>query len=168
MVDFVCVIPFRRSRDGVEVLLLRRTPADGMGDSFWQPVSGTHPHDEWSPLTALREVREETGLEPLALYGVDAFHRIWLPRQDIIIDAPVFAAELPGGPVTLSEEHVEYRWLAPADALALLPRRSQRAALAAFADDLCAGGRWDEFLLWSRSAGWTRFRPPAGEIDRTF
>jgi len=167
-VDFVKVIPFRMTPDGLRILVLRRTPHDNLGDDFWQVVSGTLKRDEWSPMTALREVEEETGLSPLSLFEVDTIARIWLRRQDRIIWGSVFASEMSAGEVRLSEEHVEFRWETIEGALRLLPRRSQREIIHVFVEDLVRDNRWDEFRMWDVSRGWARFKPPNGTIDRNF
>ncbi|GAB4156686.1 MAG: hypothetical protein Kow00107_06190 [Planctomycetota bacterium] len=164
--DFVCSIPFRRSGRSIEVLLLERKPDQFCRPGFWQNVTGTHPESEWTPITALRETQEETGLKPIALFTVDHIHRIWLPRQDRIIWAPTFATEVGLGEVVLSEEHVACQWLSVAQALKVLTKRSQREALRVFDEDLIQEGRWEEHLLWSESGGWRFFSPPKGQIDR--
>ncbi len=165
--QFVCVIPFRGPWDAVEVLLLERTPDRFCKAGFWQNVTGTHAFEDWTPSTALRETAEETGIEPVELFAVDYIHRIWLPRQDRIIWAPTFAARLPeDAQVVLSSEHVAYKWLPVADARAAMPRRSQRAALDAFVQDLVVDLREDEFRLWSSEKGWGFFSPPVDGFER--
>ena len=168
-VDFVYVIPFRYVGKDIEILLMRRSPSDGLGNNFWQSVSGTNDkEEEWSPEIALREVEEETGLSPKALYEVDILHWIWLRRQDIILKGPVFAAEMSLGEVVLSEEHTEYRWLSPAAALELLPRRDQRNITTAFLEDRKSPDYDARWLLWNNKRGWVKTQPPKGDIDRTY
>ena len=50
-----------------QVLLLQRTQGDGQGGAFWQSVTGSkdHPQEDWHA-TAMREVREETGIDAAA------------------------------------------------------------------------------------------------------
>jgi dihydroneopterin triphosphate diphosphatase len=167
-VDFVKVIPFRMTPDGLRILVLRRTPMDNLGDNFWQVVTGTCKPQEWSPLTALREVKEETGLDPLSLFEVDTVARIWLRKQDRIIHGAVFASEMSEGKVRLCEEHVDFRWETPAQALETLCRRSQREVIRVFCDDLIRDGRWEEYRMWDAQTGWGRFKPPEGAIDRSY
>ncbi len=102
-----------------EVLLLERADAPG----FWQSVTGSQEPGETLERTAIREVREETGLDavkhPLVSWGIETRYEIyprWRHRY-----APgvthntehVFGLKLSGPePVFLApDEHVRYRWL---------------------------------------------------------
>lgn len=110
----------------LEVLLIRRADA---AEDFWQSVTGSKDDpDESFAETAVREVREETGMDcapgsPLASgltdWGLENLYAIyprWLHRY-----APgvthnlerVFGLCVPAGtPVTLSpREHTAYQWL---------------------------------------------------------
>ncbi|MDZ7816738.1 MAG: NUDIX domain-containing protein [Planctomycetota bacterium] len=164
--QFICSIPFRIEDGEARYVVMERTPDENVGPGFWQFVTGTHPNEEWSPITALREVEEECGLRPVRLYAVDHIHRIWLAKQDRIIHGPVFAAELPQGQVVLSEEHSAYKWESCEEAMKTLRRRSQRQSLAAFHEDIVEGDRWDEFRLWDAQDGWLFYAPPSDTIDR--
>ena len=125
----------------LEVLLIERADRHG----FWQSVTGSLDEGETCRQTALREVREETGIDaslyPLEDWRIqnrfEIFHR-WGSRY-----APgtthnverVFGLTLPGRvPVVLDpREHLRYQWLpwdeaarlvfswSNADALRLLP-----------------------------------------------
>ena len=70
----VDVWPYRQADSGAEFLLLHRSGRDGA--PFWQGVSGWIEAGEAPHLAALRELREETGLEiePLEFLGV------WMDR----------------------------------------------------------------------------------------
>ena len=121
-------------QDG-RVLLLRRAPARG---GFWQILTGRVEAGE-SPLqTAAREVHEETGFSPqLAdLRELGYVHSFAFGGRipPVFVQETAFAVQVEGEP-TLSDEHVDHRWCAPAEALALLPfaglRRAVRLAAAA-------------------------------------
>lgn len=119
-----------------EVLLLRRSnPPD-----YWQSVTGSLEWGESALAAAKRELREETGLsadldlEDTGL--VNAFEIIppWTEKY-----APgtktnrehVYLLRLRDRPgIELDvREHVEYRWLAPADAAALASSSTNRDAI---------------------------------------
>ena len=112
------------SADG-QVLLMERADAPGL----WQSVTGSQDLGETLAQTAIREVREETGLDAsqfaLTDWGIETHYEIyerWRHRY-----APgvthntehVFGLCLPSAlPVTLApREHLQYRWL-PRDAAA--------------------------------------------------
>lgn len=136
-------------RADAQVLLLRRSaPAPG-GEAFWQSVTGSKdsPHEPWHE-TALREVREETGIDARAegcalhdwnLENVYAIYPEWQHRY-----APgvwhnrerVFGLRVPADmDVRLSpREHTAHAWhdwreaarrcfsSSNAEAISLLPR----------------------------------------------
>src|SRR5439155_333536 len=67
--------PAPPAQPGVEVLVLRRGPA-GRSPGSWETVHGTVEPGETPVAAALRELREETGYEPVRLYNasrVEAF-----------------------------------------------------------------------------------------------
>jgi dATP pyrophosphohydrolase len=108
-----------------QVLIMERADAPGL----WQSVTGSQDPGETLEQTAIREVREETGLDAsqfaLSDWGIETRYEIyerWRHRY-----APgvthntehVFGLCLPSAlPVTLApREHLQYRWL-PRDAAA--------------------------------------------------
>jgi dATP pyrophosphohydrolase len=108
-----------------QVLMMERADAPGL----WQSVTGSQDPGETLEQTAIREVREETGLDAsqfaLSDWGIETRYEIyerWRHRY-----APgvthntehVFGLCLPSAlPVTLApREHLQYRWL-PRDAAA--------------------------------------------------
>lgn len=114
----VSVLVVIHTADG-QVLLMERADAPG----FWQSVTGSQDAAETPAQTAIREVREETGLDAsqfaLTDWGIENRYEIyerWRHRY-----APgvthntehVFGLCLPSAlPVTLAPgEHVQYRWL---------------------------------------------------------
>ncbi len=111
LADFTSCLLFRRRGAGVQYLLLRR--ADGRPYSgIWQYVTGTLEEGEHTLTAVLREVREETGLEPEKLYRFPDTARFYLPEDDNIHIATVFIAEVPyREQVIISDEHSQYRWV---------------------------------------------------------
>lgn len=133
----VDVWPFRGAGDAAEFLLLHRSGRDGA--PFWQGVSGWIERDEAPHLTALRELREETGLEALELYSVDALFDLYAWRRGSVEGIVPFAALLAGDrDPTLSEEHDGWRWAGLSAAIELVPYEPQRAALRRIDEDLIA------------------------------
>jgi dATP pyrophosphohydrolase len=104
----------------LDVLLINRADAP----SFWQSVTGSKDHlDEPLDATAVREVREETGIDARggvlrdwALENVYEIYPRWRHRYAPGIThntEHVFGLRVPAGtPVTLNpHEHTAWRWL---------------------------------------------------------
>ncbi len=119
-VSLVDVYVLRRNpAGGWEVLVLRRS-AGGRSPGSWETVHGHMEQDETPVLAALRELREETGMEPERLYNVSRIEAFYRHGSDEVALAPVFAALVAGdAEVTTSAEHDRAEWLPP-------PAASQR------------------------------------------
>jgi dATP pyrophosphohydrolase len=131
----VDVWPYRLRNGATEFLLLHRVGIDG--PPFWQGVSGWIEADGAPHLAALRELREETGLEAAELYSVDAIFDLYKWRRGTVEATVPFAARLTDEAVpVLSDEHDEWRWVSSSEALQLLPYEPQRAALQRISADL--------------------------------
>lgn len=133
----VDVWPFRGAGEAAEFLLLHRSGRAGA--PFWQGVSGWIEPDEPPHLTALRELREETGLEAIELYSVDSVFDLYAWRRGTVEAIVPFAALVAGDtdPI-LSDEHDDWRWARVATAIDLVPYEPQRAALRRIGEDLIA------------------------------
>jgi len=119
----VSVLVVIYTADG-QVLLLERADAPG----YWQSVTGSQDAGESLERTAIREVREETGLDAgafeLAPWGIENRYEIyerWRHRyaQGVTHNTEhVFGLKLPMPlPVTLApSEHLNYLWLPWAEA----------------------------------------------------
>ena len=133
----VDVWPFRGSADTAEFLLLHRSGRDG--SPFWQGVSGWIEDGELPHLAALRELREETGLEAMELYTVDSVFDLYAWRRGTVEGIVPFGALVDGGrEPTLSDEHDDWCWATLAAAVELVPYELQRTALRRIGADLLA------------------------------
>ena len=87
----------------------------------WQPVTGKVINNETGVVTALRELKEETGLHCETLYSANLVERFYEASTDVICLAPVFIAFIDhNAKVTLSEEHKAYQWVEVQSAVDLL------------------------------------------------
>jgi 8-oxo-dGTP pyrophosphatase MutT (NUDIX family) len=133
----VDVWPFRGAGAAAEFLLLHRSGRDG--SPFWQGVSGWIEAGEAPHLAALRELREETGLEAIELYSVDSVFDLYVWRRGTVEAIVPFAALVSGEQQpTLSDEHDDWRWAPMAAAVDLVPYEPQREALRRVGADLLA------------------------------
>ncbi len=120
--------------DGERVLLLKRNPAAG---GNWQPVTGRVETGESETDAAIRELREETGLEaavePLGLVQSFLVDKAYLPDQSesVFAHEQTFVAKVaPESPVAIDpEEHDASAWFTIEAALDAIHWSDDRDAL---------------------------------------
>ncbi|MBS0586097.1 MAG: NUDIX domain-containing protein [Verrucomicrobia bacterium] len=111
-------------------LLIRR--AGKYLPGTWQMVSGGILEGERAAQAALRELHEETGLTPKALYNGDLVETFYMQSLDKITFVPVFVAFVEETKVTLSPtEHDAYEWLPFEEARSRLVWSEQRRVIEA-------------------------------------
>lgn len=80
--------------------------------------------------TALRELDEETGLQPNALYSEDICEQFYEVDRNLIAIVPVLVAFIDStAKVSLNHEHSEYRWVSCEDAIDMVTFGGQRRVL---------------------------------------
>ena len=99
----------RRGADGWETLVLERA-AGTRCTGAWEAVHGHIEAGERPEDAAVREVREETGLDVHRLYNVTV-QPFYLQTLSMVTLAVVFAAFVSEGPVRLGAEHARSEWL---------------------------------------------------------
>jgi 8-oxo-dGTP pyrophosphatase MutT (NUDIX family) len=113
--DMVTVFVFRRTAGRVEFLQLRRAREPHAGT--WQPIMGGITPNESTSDAAIRELREEAGLDarPGACLGLWALERVrpfYMRAADAVVLSPSFAAEAaPGWTPVLNGENDSFRWV---------------------------------------------------------
>lgn len=134
--NLVSCYVFGRTMGEHKFLLLRRSAASIVGGT-WQAVHGHIEAGETAVQTAVRELKEETGLDPERLYRVEHIEQFYNEYNDSIYFVPVLAAEVNGLPAPqLSHEHTEFRWAGLRDALSLVVWDNQRKSIGTIAGAL--------------------------------
>ena len=118
----------RPLRAGWQVLVLQRSP-ETRCPGAWEAVHGRLEPGEQPEEGALREIQEETGLEPERLYVITVQPYYLKPTSTVQL-AVVFAAFVPEpANVVLGSEHQRFEWLDVDDARMRFAWPRERAAL---------------------------------------
>lgn len=113
----------------VKYLLLKRSKEKEPYPGIWQIVTGRIEPEEEAYKTALREVKEETGLKPLKCFVAPKVNQFYASYNDKIYLIPVFVVNVKYDNVILSNEHVQYEWLDFEDAYKKVHWYSQKENL---------------------------------------
>jgi 8-oxo-dGTP pyrophosphatase MutT (NUDIX family) len=108
-------------RRGDEFLVALRSPDSG---SYWHTIAGKIEEGEKPNAAAIRELREETGLETTTLETIGEFAYVredWESEPGLRVHVKAYLVDVEHGwEPTLNEEHDEYRWLRRDEAAELL------------------------------------------------
>ncbi|WP_411133165.1 NUDIX hydrolase [Streptomyces sp. C10] len=139
----ILVVPFRRVDEQFEFAVLRRQDMN-----VWQGVAGGGESGESPQQAAVREAREELGLDrTVVLYPLQTTASIparffadrdsW-PAGTYVVPEYSFAADLTDVEVRLSDEHTDVQWLDYKAASDLLRFDNNRTALGELHERLLA------------------------------
>jgi 8-oxo-dGTP pyrophosphatase MutT (NUDIX family) len=123
-----CVEGYVFAARPLALLVLRRPPARGR---IWVPVSGkVEPSDVDLEAALRRELREETGVtDPKRVFPLD-WHVPFPASNGETWRLHAYGVELDGpSPPTLSDEHEEFAWVTPAEAIRRLHYPDNRDAV---------------------------------------
>ena len=125
---------FRIKKGELEFLLLKRS-SEQYYPNLWQMVTGKIKENETAYQSALREIKEETGLIPEKFWVAPTVNSFYSPDKDYICILPVFAARVNDEcEIKLSKEHTEYKWVNPEEAKQLLAWDGQRKSVDVIVD----------------------------------
>lgn len=106
----------------LKILLMKRVKGE-----FWCHVAGKVEVKETAYEAILREILEETKIEPVSLFNADYLEQFYEPSLNVIEMIPAFVAFCqPNQGVQLNHEHTAYQWCSLAEAQALAIFANQR------------------------------------------
>ena len=101
---------YRQTDKGLMFLILKRNEKK-LYEHLWQGVAGKIEKDEEAWEAAIRELKEETGLDPVKMFVADHVSQFYEKHGDRVNLVPVFGIEVDSKNVILSDEHIEYKWV---------------------------------------------------------
>ena len=101
---------FNRKNKEIRFLLLKRAKTK-IYEHLWQGVAGKIEAGETSWEAAIRELKEETGFEPVRIFVADHVSKFYEAHGDWVNLVPVFGIEVDDEEVILSDEHCEFKWV---------------------------------------------------------
>jgi 8-oxo-dGTP pyrophosphatase MutT (NUDIX family) len=125
-----------REKGGVLFLLLKHVTEKG--NEFWKPPKGLVDAGEKLEETAVREVKEETGLDVRLVPGFrDVLHFFYKKEGETVSKEVIyFLGEAKSKDVRLSYEHKDFAWLSPEDAIKKAKYGTDKESLRKAADFL--------------------------------
>ena len=137
---------YRHTNDGIRFLLMKRN-LNKMYEHLWQGGAGKIESGETASETAIRELKEETGLNPINMFVADHVSRFYETHGDRINLVPVFGIEVDSDEVNLSEEHIDCKWVSINEALDKLIWSGQKKGIQTVYDMVTSN---DDQMKWSK------------------
>jgi len=137
---------FIKTKSGLKYLLLKRAEEKIYG-GLWQCVTGKIEADEPAWKTAVRELKEETGLIPINMFVADHVSQFYEANKNRMNLIPVFGIEVESDEVKLSDEHSKFVWADFDLAFKKLVWRGQKDGLFSVNNMLSLD---DGRILWSK------------------
>ena len=129
-------------------LILKRSKTK-IYEYLWQGVSGKIEKGETASQTAIRELKEETGLVPYRMFVADHVSSFYESDFDQINMVPVFGIEVKSAGVILSDEHCKFKWTSFENAYDKLTWNGQKKGLKVVYEMLNSK---DERINWSKNS----------------
>ena len=137
---------YRKTKEGIKYLILKRAKTI-MYEHLWQGVAGKIEKGEQSWQAAIRELKEETGLDPLKIFVADHVSKFYETHGDRINLVPVFGVEVASDIVLLSSEHSDFKWVDYDSACSYLVWEGQKKGITVVNEMIISN---DDRMKWSQ------------------
>jgi dATP pyrophosphohydrolase len=113
----------------IKFLLLKRSSDNEVHPGIWQIVTGRIEENEKAFETALRELKEETGLKVKRFFVLPKVTEFYTYQNDSVNIIPLFLAEVEYKDAVISDEHSESGWFEINEAINKIHWLSQKENL---------------------------------------
>ena len=131
---------YNNNKSSWEFLLLKRNKAT-IYPEIWQGVTGKIENSELPYKTALRELKEETGLNAKKIWTIDKVNAFYDVKIDVMNLIPVFGVTVNSKNVIISKEHSEYKWCNINETIKLITWEEQKKGVEIFYEMLKENGK---------------------------
>ena len=137
---------YRKTEHGIKYLILKRAKTK-MYEHLWQGVAGKIEKGEQAWQAAIRELKEETDLDPVKIFIADHVSKFYETHGDRVNLVPVFGIEVESDIVLLSIEHSDFKWLDYNKAYSHLVWNGQKKGIYVVNEMIISN---DDRMKWSR------------------
>lgn len=132
----VNVAVVRKNFDGWEFLILQRSESESYG-GYWGFMTGGKKGDETVAQVVVRELEEETQLQPKSMWATEYLVQFYEPEFDSIWILPLIVAVVSEkDQVILSKENSSFRWLKSKQAKHLVSWNNLRESIDRVSEEL--------------------------------
>lgn len=114
-----------------KILVIKRSAKEEVFEKLWDIPGGRMNFGEMPKDALIREIHEETGLEVNILNPFTVWS--FMASEDLQVIGITMLADYVSGEVKLSEEHTEYKWIAPKEFEKLDTNSSLKKEIAKYA-----------------------------------
>ena len=137
---------YRKTGDKSKYLILKRARTK-MYEHLWQGVAGKIEKGEQAWQAAIRELKEETGLDPIRIFVADHVSKFYETHGDRVNLIPVFGIEVGSDIISLSREHSDFKWVDYDSACSYLVWRGQKKGIYIVNEMIISN---DDRMKWSQ------------------
>ena len=137
---------YRKTGDKSKYLILKRARTK-MYEHLWQGVAGKIEKGEQAWQAAIRELKEETGLDPIRIFVADHVSKFYETHGDRVNLVPVFGIEVDSDIISLSREHSDFKWVDYDSACSYLVWRGQKKGIYIVNEMIISN---DDRMKWSQ------------------
>ncbi len=144
----VHIIAYKNSSSEPSYLTMQRDEHSKLYPLIWQVITGKIETNETALDAALRELKEETGLEPSKIWSIPFVTTFFEVKKDLIHASPVFGVLVENNmQIRLSHEHLAFEWLSYDECIKRLYLVTHKEGTRMFKDYILDNDNSDLFLV---------------------